>query len=367
MKKSLLFSPLVGIVWLLGSCTGQSSENKSVSVREVPVVGLISMDTTIYQYYIADIQATRNVELRSRLSGFLEEIYVDEGRMVKAGQVLFRMNDEEYKADHAKAEAALNTAIAEAKKVELEKERTKKLVEKNIVSKTEQELIAVQYKAALSKVEQAKAVVNQTGTRLARTLIRAPFSGRINRIHLKAGSLLEEGALITSLSDVSDLNVYFDISESEYLNLATDSTFSSNNFKRKVKLELANGQEYPHTGEARLVDNEFQPSTGSISLRAKFPNEDGLLKHGASGKIGVPISTGPTQFVHQKSVFEIQDKTYVYVVLDDETVKMKPFIAGQRVGHYYIVADGLNEEERIVYEGVQALRDGMKIKPVAKK
>ncbi|GHE40803.1 efflux RND transporter periplasmic adaptor subunit [Sphingobacterium griseoflavum] len=367
MKKILSYFPAMGMLWLLASCNGKSAENKSESIREVPVVGLTSMDTTIYQYYIADIQATRNVELRSRLSGFLEEIYVDEGRMVKAGQVLFRMNDEEYKADHAKAKAALNTAIAEAKKVELEKERTKNLVEKNIVSTTEEELIAVQYKAALSKVEQARAVVNQTGTRLARTLIRAPFSGRINRINLKAGSLLEEGALITSLSDVSDLNVYFDISESEYLALASDSTFSSSNFKRKVKLQLANGQEYPYTGEARLVDNEFEPSTGSISLRAKFPNEGGLLKHGASGKIGVPISTGVTQFVHQKSVFEIQDKTYVYVVADDETVKMKPFIAGARVGHYYIVAGGLDEGSRIVYEGVQGLRDGMKIKPIAKK
>ncbi|TDS14510.1 efflux RND transporter periplasmic adaptor subunit [Sphingobacterium paludis] len=367
MNKSFLFFPVVGMLWLFASCNGQSAENKSTSLREVPVGGLLTMDTTIYQYYIADIQATRNVELRSRLSGFLEEIYVDEGRMVKAGQVLFRINDEEYRADHAKAEAALNTAIAEAKKVELEKERTQKLVEKDIVSTTEQELIAVQYKAAQSKVAQAKAVVNQTGTRLARTLIRAPFSGRINRILLKAGSLLEEGALITSLSDVSDLNVYFDISEAEYLNLATDSTFSSSNFKRKVKLELANGQEYPHTGEARLVDNAFEPTTGSISLRAKFPNEAGLLKHGSSGKIAVPISTGLTQFVHQKSVFEIQDKAYVYVVMDDATVKMKPFIAGQRVGHYYIVTDGLDANDRIVYEGVQGLRDGMKIKPIAQK
>ncbi|MFD1771851.1 efflux RND transporter periplasmic adaptor subunit [Sphingobacterium suaedae] len=366
MKTVSLVFPLMGLALAINSCTVNSTESKSEPVRQVPVAGLTVMDTTIYKEYIADIQATRNVELRSRLSGFLEKIYVDEGAIVNAGQVLFKMNDEEYKADFAKAQAALNIAIAEAKKVELEKERTKKLVEKNIVSKTEQELIAVQYKAALSKVEEAKAVVNQTQTKLAQTLIRAPFNGRIDRIQLKAGSLLEEGSLITTISDLNALNVYFDISESEYLNLASDSNFRSNSFKRQVKLILANGQEYPHTGVAQIVESEFEPNTGSISLRAKFPNTDGLLKHGASGKIGVPISTGSTKFVHQKSVLEIQDKTYVYVVNDDKTVKMVPFRSGQRIGHYYIVEEGLENDQRIVFEGVQGLRDGMTIQPILK-
>ncbi|WDF68462.1 efflux RND transporter periplasmic adaptor subunit [Sphingobacterium oryzagri] len=368
MKIFSLVLPLAGLVLLAGSCTVKSTENKSeTAARQVPVVNLTVMDTTIYKEYIADIQARKNVELRSRLSGFLEKVYVDEGAIVKAGQILFQVNDEEYRADAAKAEAALNNAIAEAKKVELEKERTKKLVEKNIVSETEQELIAVQHRASLSKVAEAKAVLNQAKTKLAQTSIRAPFNGRIDRILLKTGSLLEEGALITSISDLSTLNVYFDISEAEYLTLASDTNFSNNSFNKEVKLLLANGQEYPHTGVAQIVESEFEPNTGSISLRARFPNSDGLLKHGASGRIAVPISTGSTKFVHQKAVFEIQDKTYVYVLNDDDTVKMQPFRAGQRVGHYYVVEDGLNENQRIVYEGVQGLRDGMKVRAVAKK
>ncbi|SFS61319.1 efflux RND transporter periplasmic adaptor subunit [Sphingobacterium wenxiniae] len=367
MKTVSLLFPLMGLALLVGSCTVKSTENtdnKSEIIRKVPVVGLTVMDTTIYKEYIADIQATKNVEIRSRLSGFLEKIYIDEGGMVKAGQVLFKLNDEEYKADYARAEALLNIAIAEAKKVELEKERTKKLVEKNIVSQTEQDLISVQHKAALSKIEEAKAVLNQARTKLGQTLIRAPFNGRIDRILLKEGSLLEEGALITNISDLQALNVYFDISEGEYLDLASDSNFSSNNFKKSVKLILANGQEYPHTGIAQIVESEFEPNTGSISLRAKFPNAEGLLKHGASGKIAVPISTGDTRFVHQKSVFEIQDKTYVYVLNDDQTVEMIPFEAGQRVGHYYIVEGGLEDDQKIVFEGVQGLRNGMKVEAV---
>jgi len=367
MKTLSLVFPVVGLALFAASCTVNSTENKPEVLKQVPVTSLTLMDTTIYQEYIADIQATRNVELRSRLSGFLEKIYVDEGAVVKAGQVLFRLNDEEYKADYAKAEAALDIATSEAKKVELEKERTKKLVEKNIVSTTEADLIAVQYKAALSKVEEARAVLNHARTKLNQTSIRAPFNGRIDRILLKEGSLLDEGSLITSISDLGSVNVYFDISESEYLNLANDSNFRRNTFKRSVKLVLANGQEYPHEGEARIVESEFDPGTGSISLRAKFPNAEGLLKHGASGKIGVPVSTGSTKFVHQKSVVEIQDKAYVYVLNDDSTVKMQPFNAGHRVGHYYIVAGGLEENQKIVFEGVQGLRDGMKVNPVEHK
>ena len=364
MKTLSLVFPVLGLALFASSCTVKSTENSAEAVKQLPVVNLTVMDTTVYKEYIADIQATKNVELRSRLTGFLEKIYVDEGALVKAGQVLFQLNNEEYKADYAKAEAALDIAVSEAKKVELEKERTKKLVAKNIVSATEADLIAVQYKAALSKIEEAKAVKNQMQTKLSQTLIRAPFNGRIDRIQLKEGSLLEEGSLITTISDLGKVNVYFDISESEYLDLATDSNFRSNTFKRAVKLVLANGEEYPYGGEAKIVESEFNPGTGSISLRAEFPNTEGLLKHGASGKIGVPVSTGDTRFVHQKSVVEIQDKAYVYVVGENETVKMTPFEAGSRVGHYYIVESGLEGNEKIVFEGVRGLRDGMKIKPL---
>lgn len=360
---SLVFS-VVGLAVLAGSCTVKSTENRTEMVKQVPVTHLTVMDTTIYTEYIADIQATKNVELRSRLTGFLEKIYVDEGAEVKAGQVLFQLNDEEYKADYAKAEAALNIALSEAKKVQLEKERTKRLVEKNIVSSTEADLMEVQYKAALSKVEEARAVKNQVQTKLSQTRIRAPFNGRIDRILLKEGSLLDEGSLITSISDLGAVNVYFDISESEYLNLASDSSFQRNAFRKQVKLQLANGQEYPEMGEARIVESEFNPATGSISLRAKFPNAAGLLKHGASGKISVPLSLGRTKFVHQKSVVEVQDKAYVYVLKEDSTVEMVPFVAGQRVGHYYVVHDGLDEGQKIVFEGVQGLRNGMKVNPV---
>lgn len=349
---------------MFAACTASSGEKEKAGeqAKVIPVTNLVQMDTVIYKEYIADIQSQKNVELRSRLSGFLNRIYVDEGAYVRKGQVLFSLNDEEYRADYAQAEAAVNNAKAEVKKVELEIERTKKLVEKNIVSSTEQDLLRVQLRAAISKVDEANAVLNQAKTKLAYTQMRAPFDGWIDRIVLKEGSLLEEGSLITSISDLKKVNVYFNISESEYLALASDSSFNRHNFKQDVKLILANGEWYPHSGMAEIVESEFEASTGSIALRAKFDNPDGLLKHGASGRIGVPVQTGDLVLVHQKSVFEIQDKAYVYTV-NGNTIKMTPFVNGARVGHYYVVESGLPADVQVVYEGVQSLRDGMVIQP----
>lgn len=354
---------VVGCALLVSACTATSNEKKTESgAKVVPVTNLVHLDTVVYKEYIADIQSLRNVELRSRLAGFLDRIYVDEGAYVRKGQVLFSLVADEYRADLAQAQAAVSSAMAETKKVELEMERTKKLVEKNIVSSTEYDLLKVQLRAANAKVHEAEAILNQAKTKLANTQIRAPFDGRIDRILLKEGSLLEEGSLLTSISDSKSVNVYFDISEQEYLGIASDSAYNRNNFKKDVQLILANGARYPHQGVAEIVESEFEASTGSISLRARFNNPDGLLKHGATGRIGVPIQTGNLLLVHQKSVFEIQDKAYVYTLKGD-TVKQTPFQNGQRVGHYYIVEGGLPADAKVVYEGAKSLRDGMVIQP----
>src|SRR5690606_23670129 len=291
-------------------------------IKNIPVTPLIVMDTTVYQEYIADIQAFKNVEVRSKLNGFLDKIYVDEGAWVKKGQVMFKYNNEEYRAGLAKAKAQYDNSIAEDQKIKLEMERTQKLVDKNIVSPSEYNLLKIQLKAANSKIEEARALVNQAQTKLDYTVIHAPFDGRIDRILLKEGSLLTEGSLITTISDLSQVNVYFDISEREYLTMMQDK-LNGKDTKKTVKLILANGALYPHEGVAHIVESEFEANTGSISLRVQFPNAEHILKHGATGKIAVPMETGQHTFVHQKSVFEIQDKTYVYTMQPDSTIKMK--------------------------------------------
>lgn len=363
MKINYLAYLLFFITLTFIGCASSGQDNTTEQVRSVPVAAVSILDTIIHKEYIADIQAVKNVEVRSRLSGFLEKIYTEEGAEVKHGQVLFKINDEEYKAELSKAEAALSNAIADAKTVELEQHRTRILVQNNIVSKTELDLAAAKLKAAESRIAEARSVTRHAKSRLAHTLIKSPFSGRIDRLPLKAGSLLEEGSLLTTVSDLSAVNVYFSITEQEYLAIASDSAYAKNKFKKQVKLTLANGMAYPFSGIARFAETEFASQTGSLSLKATFPNPEGLLKHGASGKISVPANTGEVLVVHQKSVFEIQDRTYVYVLTAENKLKMTPFKAGQRIGHYYTVAEGLQKEDKIVFEGTQSLSDGLQVKP----
>lgn len=347
---------------LLAGCTANSNQQASEEpVRSVPVTEVSILDTVFYHEYVAGIQAVKNVELRARVTGFLEEIYVDEGKSVSKGQVLFKINDEEFIADVAREEARLNSAMAEVKTIELETKRTRLLVEKNIISDTELELAEAQLKAAKAKADEARSALQHAKNRLSYTLVKAPFHGRIDRIPLKTGSLLTEGSLLTTVSDLHEVYAYFDISETEYLEMAAREQHKK--FSKTVRMTLANGQEYPYEGYAELAESEFAANTGSISLRARFPNPGNLLKHGASGRVKVPSDESRVLVVPQKAVFEIQDKTYVYCINERNEVKMTPFEAGPRFGHYYLVRSGLKEREKIVFEGVRNLRDGIIIEP----
>lgn len=367
MNKNILFLSVTALIILMHSaCQNERQNVANTTPQEVPVVGLQTLDTIVHSEYIADIHALKNVEIRSRVKGFLDKIHVDEGSMVKQGQLIFSISATEYEAEVAKAEAAVKIAEADTETASLEAERIQQLVNKNIVSDTELKLAVAKTNVAKATLLQAESELKNARTQLSYTQIRAPFTGRIDRIPLKEGSLLDDGALLTTLSDLSNVLVYFDISEREYLNLAGEEGFSKDNFKKNVFLELANGSMYPLAGEATFADSEFETHTGSLSLRARFQNTNGLLKHGASGKIKVPINVDQLPVVHQKSVFEIQDRNYVYVLQEDNTIRMTPFSAGQRVGHYYMVLDGIKADDQIVFEGVQSLRDGMQVTPMAR-
>ncbi|MBK1441072.1 efflux RND transporter periplasmic adaptor subunit [Parapedobacter sp. ISTM3] len=361
VQAPIALSLLAG--FLTGCAVDGGQQGNQQSAPATPVVKVESLDTTIYQDYVANIQAFKNVEIRSRLKGFLEKIYVDEGSEVSQGQPLFKLNDTEYASEVARCEAVLENAIADGKTTALEVDRTKLLVAKNIVSETDLEVAEARLAAAESKIKEAKSLLQHAKAQLSYTTVRAPFTGRIDRIPLKEGSLLDEGALLTSISDLRQVYAYFDISEQEYLSIVANDSARTVDFSMPVTLTLANGTIYPHAGTAEFAENEFEESTGTISLRALFPNPAGLIKHAASGKVSVPMQRGENLVVHQKSVFEIQDRTYVYKVKDSGTLVMTPFRAGPRVGHYYLVEDGLSTSDTIVFEGVQNLRDGMTISP----
>jgi RND family efflux transporter MFP subunit len=332
-------------------------------IPSLPVVEVIQKDTILQTDYVADIQAVKNVEVRARVQGFLEKILVDEGHEVKKGQPMFQINDLEYKTELAKAKAAVSNAMAEAKAAELELGRTKILVEKNVIAKTEYELAVSKVSAAKAKIDEALSAQTSAETKLSYTFIRAPFDGIIDRIPLKMGSLIDPGALLTTISDVHNVFAYFNISENEYLQYRK-AVSKGLKEDRPVNLVLADGTQYGYTGKIETSDGEFNENTGAIAFRARFPNPNKLLKHGASGKARLTTSVENAIIIPQKATFEIQDKTFVFIVDKDNIIQMRAFKPGRRVAQYYIVEAGLKPREHIVYEGVQNIRQGTKINPM---
>ncbi len=345
------------------ACKNKEKAGSADLIPSLPVVEVVQKDTLLQTDYVADIQAVQNVEIRARVQGFLEKILVDEGKEVKKGQPLFQLNDLEYKTELAKAKAAVSNAMAEAKAAELELGRTKILVEKNVIAKTEYELAVSKVSAAKAKIDEALSAQTSAETKLSYTFIRAPFDGIIDRIPLKMGSLIDPGALLTTISDVHNVFAYFNISENEYLQYRK-AVSKGLKEDRPVNLVLADGTQYGYTGKIETSDGEFNENTGAIAFRARFPNPNKLLKHGASGKTRLTTSVENAIIIPQKSTFEIQDKTFVFIVDKDNIIQMRAFKPGRRVAQYYIVEAGLKPGENIVYEGVQSIRQGVKIKPV---
>jgi membrane fusion protein (multidrug efflux system) len=366
--KALTWIKFLCIGLGLAACTASSKETETsgeahAEVREFPVTRLITRETTLHREYVGDIHALRNVEIYARVKGYLEQIYVDEGQEVKKGQTLFRINDEEYKAELAKARADLKTAIAEAKAAELELNQVRGMVEKAVISKTELDVAQAKYDAVHAGIDNARSALSNASLRLAHTHIKAPFDGVIDRIPLKAGSLIDEGTRLTTVSDIHSVYAYFNVSENEYLEYAKlrmKDTVDSNN---QVELQLADGTFYSHKGKIETMEGEFDTGTGSIAFRARFPNPKNLLKHGSTGSIRLANHLSDALIVPQKATFEIQDKSYVFVVDQHNQVKMRSFVPKTRVDHFYVVEDGLKPGEKVVYEGLQNLRDGMKIIP----
>ncbi|WP_439504720.1 efflux RND transporter periplasmic adaptor subunit [Sediminibacterium sp.] len=353
------------IVASLGLFACENKENAGTAelIPSLPVVEVVQKDTILQTDYVADIQAVKNVEVRARVQGFLEKIFVDEGHEVKKGQPMFQINDLEYKTELAKAKAAVSSAMAEAKAAELELGRTKILVEKNVIAKTEYELAVSKVNAAKAKIDEALSAQTSAETKLSYTFIRAPFDGIIDRIPLKMGSLIDPGALLTTISDVHNVFAYFNISENEYLQYRK-SVIKGLKEDRPVNLLLADGTQYGYSGKIETSDGEFNENTGAIAFRARFPNPNKLLKHGASGKARLTTAVDNAIIIPQKATFEIQDKTFVFIVDKDNIIQTRAFKPGRRVAQYYIVEAGLKPGENIVYEGVQSIRQGAKIKPV---
>lgn len=316
-------------------------------------------DTVFSKDYVADIQSVQNVEIRAKVGGYLDQVHADEGQYVKKGGRLFTIAAQEYREELLRARALLKTAMAEAKPAEVDLQNVSKLVDEKIVSGAELEIAQSRLEAIHARIEQAKAQEASANLKLSFADIRAPFNGTIDRIPKKAGSLIEAGDLLTTIADDSQVFAYFNLSEREYL----DYVLSSDKESSEIQLILANNTLYTYKGKVEAVAGRIDNRTGNVFFRARFANPDGLLKHGSSGKIRLSKPIKGALMIPQKSTFEIQDNLYVFVVDKNNIARLRKIVPSLRLPQSFIIKSGLSPQDKIVYEGIQKIKDGDIITP----
>jgi membrane fusion protein (multidrug efflux system) len=326
------------------STSCQPKEEEKERTGKLLVTSPLLKDTTIIKDYVCQIHAIQHIEIRALEKGYLQKIFVDEGQLVKEGQLMFRIMPMMYEAEMQKAQAEANFAKTEYL-------NAKMLADSNIISKNQLALVRAKY-------DKAKAELSLSRVRLGFTEIKAPFDGIMDRFQVRLGSLINEGDLLTTLSDNSKLWVYFNVPEAEYLNFKTVS--QSDNMKI-VRLLMANNELYKYTGVVETIEADFNNETGNIAFRATFPNPEKLLRHGETGSIQMVVPLKKALIIPQKATFEILEKKYVYVVDKDNTVHSREIVIRSEMPDLYIIKSGLKAEERILLEGIRKVRDGDKI------
>lgn len=302
-------------------------------------------DAVVSREYVCQIHSRSNIEVRALERGYLEKISVKEGQHVKEGEPMFKILPLVYQAE-------LKSAEAEAQAAKVEYENTKRLADNNVVSTTE---LAI----SKAKLEKTLAQVNLAQTHLGFTDIKAPFSGLMDRLHLRQGSLVDEGDLLTTLSDNSEMWVYFNVPEAEYLDYASEEQSED---RKIVNLVMANGQVFKQKGKVNVIEAEFNNETGTIPFRADFPNPDGLLRHGETGNIQMNKLVKNAILIPQKATFEILDHHYVFVVGKDDVLTQQRVHIVEEVEDLFIINKGVTENDKIVLEGFLQAKTGDKAK-----
>jgi len=358
------------IVLALYSCSSKQQAPVAPPPPALPVSSIVTGTDTTYQDYPASVEGTVNVEIRPQVSGTLDKVFVDEGAKVSEGEPLFKINDMPYRAAYNNAEASLHAAEASMANAQLEIDKLTPLVQNKVVSDYQLKTAKATYQVAKSNVEQAKATVSTAEINLGYTLIKAPVNGYIGRLAKKQGSLVApaDADALTLLSDVHNVHVYFSLSENDFVNFKEQYPGQTLNDKLKhlpsVTLLLADNTAFGNTGKIDMIDGQFDKTTGAITLRASFPNAQGLLRSGNTGKVRLSQFHNDALIVPQSATVEMQDKTFVFTVADSNKVKKQPIVIIGKSGSNYLVKDGVKVGDQIVLSGFDHLQEGQVIQPV---
>ncbi|MGC4015972.1 MAG: efflux RND transporter periplasmic adaptor subunit [Luteolibacter sp.] len=358
-KVSLLLALSLAVL-SMNSCRQADAASTTETSPEEPTVPVIRPQVTEVPYdlsFVADIRSSAHFPLKANTGGVVEKVLVEEGARVKKGQHLFTVAGREIETDLAKSKAERAGDEADVKVARIELKNTQALYDKKIVSQTELDMAVAKLDSALAKVQQSDAEVAQNELKLEYALVTAPADGVISRIPHRAGSRVDEGEDLTEFSQDGDMQAYFYVSEKDYFSLVKNTRFFE---EGAATLELADGSRYPLQGKVDSRDTMVTKETGSIAFRACFPNPEGILKEGASGRITLRAKVPDAMVIPQRSTFEVQHKLCVYLLGDDNVVRMRTIVPSFRFANSFVVASGLQPNDRVVYEGIQLVKDGEK-------
>ncbi|MBA2116836.1 efflux RND transporter periplasmic adaptor subunit [Bremerella alba] len=318
------------------------------AVHKIIVTSPVKKDVISTQQYVSQIHSCKHIEVRALEGGYLEEVRINEGEMVKKGELMFKIVPTLY-------QARLDSEIAEANRIEIELQNAQNLLEKNIVSPQE---LAIK-KAELAKV---KAKVALAQAELNFTNVRAPFEGIVDRQLVQLGSLVEEGEVLTTFSDNSVMWVYFNVPETRYLEykrqLDLDKAAGNGEEHLQIELKLANGEIFPQPGKIGAIEADFNNTTGNIAFRADFDNPSGLLRNGQTGTILIHRTLKDVIVIPQRATYEILAKRYAFVIDKDNIVRQRDIEIRSEQPDIFVIKKGLEEEDKIILEGIRQVRDG---------
>jgi multidrug efflux system membrane fusion protein len=360
----------VAIAFLLAACSPPAPQAPPPpAVTAAPAIGRTVNE---WDEFTGRIEAVGYVEVRPRVSGFIEKVTFTEGREVREGEVLFIIDQREYKDALDRAEAELARAKTQAALAKSESERAEPLVAENAISREEYDARVSSSAQANAAIQAAEAALRTAKLDLGWTRVRAPISGRVSRAEVTAGNVVQGGApeptLLTTIVSVDPVYVYFESDEQAYLRynqLARDGTRkSSRTTKTPVRMELADETGFPHTGYVDFVDNHLNPNTGTIRARAVFSNKDRIFTPGLFARVQL-LGSGKFDavLVQDGAIGTDQDRKFVYVLKPDSTVEYRPVELGRIVDGLRIISKGLVTGDEVVINGLQRIRPGMKVMP----
>ena len=367
-KTKILLIAVLTVV--LASCGGGKSGGKpNFGDNEYAVRTVQGQNADLQTTYPATIKGVLDVEIRPKVSGFITKLCVKEGQQVKAGQLLFVIDNVTYAAAVRQAKAAVNAAKAQLNTARLTYNNSEKLFKNNVIGSYELQSSKNAMESAAAQLAQAEAAYISAKQNLNFCFVTSPANGVVGDLPYRVGALVSASSQqpLTTVSNNSTMQVYFSMTEKDLLDMTKTAGGISAAISSypAVKLQLADGSIYNQPGKVATVSGVIDPTTGSVSMRADFPNPERVLKSGASGSIVVPHTATSAVVVPQDAVVEVQDKHFVYVVGKDNKVKYTPVeINSQNDGKNYIITSGLHIGDRFVVNGVSSLQDGMEIKPL---